>query len=261
MEIDINTLLKGKGTQIKGKEYLSTAAYVEPFLEKMSSFTDDFRVQVVPATQISVTPNGDVNTEDMIYNRVWIQAVLPKEYAFENHRESINLLYALDTRKPIVKIFRNALNMACLNMCVWNASFLDVKELNPECAINFRPLKTLMELTEESHSILTKLNNTEIAYNQQNIDESLGKWIRNAMITSYDNGFGKIKVGVPAIMDAYKLLYVNEKSPYYIKSGETTNLFNIYNAHTQVLSDDKKDIVNKFEKCGLIGRILGISNF
>ena len=257
MELTLEQALKGKATQIKGKEYLSTEAYITPFLERMSKFTDDFRIQAIPADQISISEDN----EDIVYNRMWIQAVLPQEYAFENHKESINLLYALDTRKPLVKIFRNALNMACLNMCVWNASFLDVKELNPESAINYKPLNTLMELTEESHSILTRLNNTEVPYNQNNIDESLGKWIRNALETSYDNGFGKVKVGIPSIMDAYKLLYIDNESPYYIKKGEITNLFNIYNAHTQVISNDKKDIVNKFEKCGLIGRILEVCNF
>ena len=257
MILTLDQALKGKATQIKGKEYLSTEAYITPFLERMSKFTDDFRIQAIPADQISISEDN----EDIVYNRMWIQAVLPQEYAFENHKESINLLYALDTRKPLVKIFRNALNMACLNMCVWNASFLDVKELNPESAINYKPLNTLMELTEESHSILTRLNNTEVPYNQNNIDESLGKWIRNALETSYDNGFGKVKVGIPSIMDAYKLLYIDNESPYYIKKGEITNLFNVYNAHTQVISNDKKDIVNKFEKCGLIGRILGITDF
>lgn len=261
MELTLNQALKGKATQIKGKEYLTTEAYITPFIERMSKFTDDFRIQAIPANQISLTKEGEINMEDMVYNRMWIQAVMPDEYAFENHKESINLLYALDTRKPIVKIFRNTLNMACLNMCVWNASFLDVKELSPESAINYKPLNTLMELTEESHTILTKLNDMEVPYIQNNIDESLGKWIRNALTTSYDNGFGKVKVGVPSIMDAYKLLYIDNTSPYYVKPGESTNMFNVYNAHTQVLSSDKKDIVNKFEKCGLIGRILEVCNF
>lgn len=261
MELTLQQALAGKATQIKNKEFLSTEAYINPFLERMSKFTDDFRIQGIPASQISLTSNGEINLEDTIYNRIWVQAVLPKEYAFENHRESINLLYALDTRKPVVKIFRNTLNMACLNMCVWDASFLDVKELVPESVINYKSLNTLMELTEKSHAILTRLNNTEVQYNQKDIDENLGKWLRNAMTTSYDNGFGKVKVGTSAIMDAYKLLYVDEKSPYYIKKGDSTNLFNIYNAHTQILSDDKKDIVNKFEKCGLIGRILEVCDF
>ena len=112
-----------------------------------------------------------------------------------------------------------------------------------------------------SKVILERLNNTEISYQIEDIDRSLGEWVRNALSVSYDNGFGKVKVGVTSIMDAYKLLYRDTESPYYIKEGESTSLFNIYNAHTQVLSNDKKDIVNKFEKCGLIGRILGITDF
>ena len=54
MEIDLTTLLKGKGTQIKGKEYLPTAAYVEPFLERMQKYTSDFRVQVKTPNQLAI---------------------------------------------------------------------------------------------------------------------------------------------------------------------------------------------------------------
>lgn len=261
MKITLNQALKGKATQIKGKEYLTTEAYITPFIERMSKFTDDFRIEAIPANQISLTKEGEINTEDIVYNRMWIQAVMPDEYAFENHKESISLLYALDTRKPIVKIFRNTLNMACLNMCVWSPDFIDVKGLESEQPIDYRPLNRLIELTENSKVILDRLNNTEISYQIEDIDRSLGEWVRNALSVSYDNGFGKVKVGVTSIMDAYKLLYRDTKSPYYIKEGESTSLFNIYNAHTQVLSNDQKDIVNKFEKCGLIGRILGITDF
>ena len=55
MEIDLKTLLQGKATIIKGKEYFSTEAYVTPFLERMSKFTNDFRVQAKLPDQISIT--------------------------------------------------------------------------------------------------------------------------------------------------------------------------------------------------------------
>ena len=42
MEIDLNTLLQGKATIIKKKEYLPTEAYVTPFLERMSKYTNNF---------------------------------------------------------------------------------------------------------------------------------------------------------------------------------------------------------------------------
>ena len=35
-------------------------------------------------------------------------------------------------------------------------------------------------------------------------------------------------------------------------------MFNIYNAWTQVITNDKRDIINKAEKTLLIGNILGI---
>ena len=36
MELNLNELLKGKATVIRGKEYLSAEAYAVPFLERMS---------------------------------------------------------------------------------------------------------------------------------------------------------------------------------------------------------------------------------
>lgn len=80
--ITIEELLKGNATLIKNKEYFSTKVYIEPFLEKMSKFTDDFRIEVRKADQLS-TQN---NKEDIIYNRVLVQAVLPEKYNVDNHK-------------------------------------------------------------------------------------------------------------------------------------------------------------------------------
>lgn len=258
MEIDINTLLKGKGTQIKGKEYLSTAAYVEPFLEKMSSFTDDFRVQVIPANQISLTPNGDINTEDMIYNRVWIQAVMPDDLGYDNHDRVIGMVYGLDTRKPVAKLYVGGLNRACCNLCVFDPSFLNVQELEPESAINYRPIKYLLEQTSNVKTILEKLANAEVPYNESIINENLGNWIRNTMNKQYSSQFGKVKVATSTAIDAFKLLYEDKTSQYYVNPGNSTDMFNVYNAFTQVLTDDTKDIINKCEKTLLIKDIINI---
>lgn len=260
MEIDLNTLLQGKATIIKNKEYLSTEAYITPFLERMSKFTDNFIVQAKLPNQISITKKEDLNLEDTVFNRVWIQAVLPDEYAFENHKESINLLYALDTRKPIVKIFRNTINNACLNLCVWNPSFMNVQELEPEQPINYKSLNYLMELTDNTKEMLTRLSETEVKYDAVAINEMLGSWIRNSIKLSYDNGYGKIKLSASSMIDAYKLLYEDKDSDYYVNPGDSTSMFNIYNAHTYITSHNEKDIVNPFEKTYLIGKILSILN-
>ena len=95
------------------------------------------------------------------------------------------------------------------------------------------------------------------------INENLGFWVDNAIERSYDNGFGKVKIATSTCIDAYKLLYKNEESPYYVKPGETTNMFNVYNAFTELISNDGTikdrqggDIVNKAEKTLLLKDIL-----
>ena len=72
------------------------------------------------------------------------------------------------------------------------------------------------------------------------------------------NSYNKVKLATSTAIDAYKLLYEKEDSPYYVPKNTTTDMFNIYNAWTQVITDDKKDLINKCEKTILIGQILGV---
>lgn len=260
MKLTIDELLRGKATIIKGKEYFNTEAYVTPFLERMSKFTSNFEVQAKLPDQMSLTKKEDLNLEDTIFNRVWIQAIMPDEYSFDNHQEVIGLVYGLDTRKPVAKIYRGALNMACLNLCVFNPSFLNVQELEPERPINFKCIQPLMEQTSDIKAWLEKLSNTDVPYDEKLINENLGLWIRRTLGSSYDTGYGKVKIATSVAIDAYKLLYEKEDSPYFVKPGETTSAFNVYNAFTELITNvDTRDIMNKAEKTLLLKDILGLS--
>ena len=86
MDITIDELLKGQAPKIKGKEYLSTEAYVTPFLERMSKFTNDFRVQVKLPNQLTLTSDNDVKLEDQTFNRVWVQGILQDDLNFTNNK-------------------------------------------------------------------------------------------------------------------------------------------------------------------------------
>jgi len=66
MEITLPKLLEGKPTIIKNKEYFATKEYVNPFLDVMSKFTNDFVVKVQTPDQITTT-DGE---EDLTFNRV-----------------------------------------------------------------------------------------------------------------------------------------------------------------------------------------------
>ena len=222
MEITIEELLKGKATKIKKNDYFPTAAYVEPFLERMSKFTNDFRVQVKLPDQVTKTIDGEINTDDITYNRVWVQAVMPDEYTFDNHSEVVGMVYGLESETPL----------------------------------DYRCIKHLMEQTNDLKVWLEKLHNTTFPYKEDEISLRTGQWLRNTITQQYDNGYGKVKLATSSVVDAYKMLYLKEDSPYYIKPGEDIDMFTVYNAFTQLITDDSKDIVNKVEKTLLLKDIL-----
>ena len=258
MELTLEQAIAGKSTQIKGKEYLSTAAYVEPFLERMSKYTNEFIFNGIQPEQITLTKDGDINLEDITWNRMWVQAVIPDDNIFDNHNRVVGMVYGLDVRKPIVKFYVGGLNRACCNLCVFSPSFLDVKELEPEKALDYRPIDRLLTQTDNVRNILEGLSNTEVEYNDVRINENLGDWVRKTLNFSFTNHLSKVKLATSSAIDAYKLLYEKEDSPYFVPKGTTTDLFNIYNAWTQVITNDSKDIINKCEKTLLVGSILGI---
>ena len=137
---ELEEVLEGKATSIKGKDYLPTRGYIEPFLERVQKLTSDIRVHVKLPDQITYNKNGDIDTADLTFNRVWLEAVLPNEYQYANHQQVIGMVYGLDTRKAVVKMYSGAVNSACTNLCVFNPDSLVVNEIEPETPINFKPI-------------------------------------------------------------------------------------------------------------------------
>ena len=86
----------------------------------------------------------------------------------------------------------------------------------------------------------------------------LGNWVDNTLRENQDYGFGKVKIAVSTPIDAYKQLFIDKDSQYFVPEGIDPTLFNVYNSFTQIITDDKKDIMNKFEKTMIINRILNV---
>ena len=255
MEVTLNQLLEGKATKIKNKDYAPTRSYVEPFLERMSKITNDFRVQVKLPDQVTCTSGEGERHDDITYNRVLIQAVLPNK--FDNHQEVIGMVYGLDVRKPLIKIYRGAINCACTNLCIFDPSFLNVQFIEQGKGISYKPIEYLMERESEMQLMLETLHNTEWNGSVQNIESNLGRWIRSALLSEYENGYGKIKLGTDIVIKAYSSMFVDQESPYYIGEGNNVDMFTVYNAFTELISNDNgKDIMNKCEKTILLRQIL-----
>ena len=252
MDITIEEVLRGKPCLIKNKEFLPTKHYVEPFLNKMSSITNDFIVKVKLPDQMTLTPTST----DITYNRVWIQAVLPEKYTIDNHDEVIGMIYGIDVKTPVVKLYRGHLNRACTNLTVFEPQWLNTQELIPGDPINFNPLKELLEKENTFRVMLDRLKNQHVSRDERK--QQLGNWV-DFCIREYINlGSGKVKLAVSTPIDAYKQLFVDTDSIYYIPEGIDPDMYQVYNSFTQVLTDDSKDLLNKMEKTLLVGKLLNI---
>lgn len=247
----MSELLNGQATTIKNKEYLTTKEYVEPFLEKMSKHTNDFRVHVKLPDQL--TKSGDV--ENITYNRVLIEAVLPKENTIDNHDEVIGLVYGLDVRKPISKVYRGYLNRACTNLCVFDPLWMVVNEMKPGEEINM-DIKKLLELPSTFDLGLKKLKADFIE--REKVTERLGGWVDATLRQNYYNGIQNVRMSPTVPVEAYKSLFIDESSDYFVPLEKEASMFDVYNAFTQIITDDSRDIMNKFEKTMMVNSMLGV---
>ena len=255
MDITVDELLRGSATSIKGKNYLSTEQYVTPFLNKMSSITSDFKVQIKLADQLTLEREGDSSVP--IYNKVLIQAVLSQEYQLENHSEVIGMVYGLDVRKPVAKFYKGGINSACTNLCVFNPSDLYVQGIQDSQVIDFSPLNLLADSQTDVADMVGSLKSLHFNNNEETIDKLAGSWLRNIISSSHYSDYGVFKLGCDSVASAYKLLFTEKESPYYCpKDKESIDMYTIYNAFTQLITDDQKDIVSKVEKTLLLRKVL-----
>lgn len=250
MEITVNELLEGKATIIKSKEYYSTKKYVQPFLDFMGTFTNDFRVKVQLPNQITF---GD--SQDLTYNRVLVEAVLPKENTIDGHDEVIGFVYGLDVRKPVAKFYRGYLNQACTNLTVFNAKWITTQELRPEESLKY-DIKGLMEMASDFPTKLKALKAATLS--KEDVFKKLGAWVDGALRNTQYNGIHNVKLSPNVPVEAYRNLFVDDKSEIYVPDTEEASMFDVYNAFTQILTDDKKDIMNKFEKTILVNQLLEV---
>ena len=255
MEVTLDQLLAGKATKIHNKDYFPTRGYVEPFLERMSKITNEFDIQVKLPDQVTFDIQDGQNKDDTTYNRVLIQGILPD--SFDNHKEVIGMVYGLDVRRPLIKFYKGAINCACTNLCIFNPEFLNVQFIEPEKGINYKLIEGFLQRETDIQEMLQTLKSTEWEGSVGNIETNLGRWIRSAISSEYDMGYGKIKLGTDTVIKAYSSMFVDKESPYFIGEGKSVSMFTVYNAFTELITNDGgKDIMNKCEKTMLLRQIL-----
>lgn len=242
MEITKEKLLEGTATIIKDKEFLPTKDYVSPFIEEMSKFTDDFIIRVEEPTQKLITDKNDNTT----FNKVWIQAIISKS---NDVKDVYNLVYGLDVRTPLYKIFRHQLYNG--NPVVFNSDWMTVNEID-DGQFKF-DIPTLMSSTDDVASKVKKLQSSFIE--EDEIYSILGELSTKALLYEYRHLGGKIKLSSSMPLKAHELVYMDENSPYYVRN-ELSSIWNYYNAYSSLIKDSsKKDLMSLFEKTWLVSSL------
>jgi len=262
VDINIEELLEGKPTIIGKKAYFKTSDYVQPFFDRLKPFTDDFRIHVQTPEQITLSQNGELVTTDTTYNRIYIEAVMPNSEYYDNHDKVIGMVMGIDVRRPVVKFYSGALNSACTNLCIFNPSHLAIQSLDPETPIDFKPLSEIITLEDDTKRILEELHNSVFENNPLQREVLLGKWIDNAILMDWNNGFQPVKISTDNVISAYKSLFIDDNSEYY-QVGNTFNMYDVYNAFTQQITNmvtKSRDVFSIPEKTLLVSKILGINS-
>ena len=241
MEITLDALSLGKPTIIKDKQFLSTIDYTGWFIKEMLKYTKRFIVKVQMPNQITLSKDR----EDVTYNKVWIQAIMP--HKVNDFLEVFGLAYALDVKTPIYKIYRAYLNPETLNTVVFDPSWAEYYPINSNELISC----SLDNLVQKPHFAVpvNKLKNTFISDDIEDLHELLGEFIDKTMLYEYKYLGGKIKLSINNIIDAYQKTFC-----------DLTKSINQWSFYTNICNEinDDKDITNMFEKTLLVGMLFNL---
>lgn len=251
MEVTLDKLLSGKPTKINNKDYLSTEDYVKPFIDFMDHFSPSYRIEAIPPSQVTMTNDN----EDLTYNRVLVQAILPNKIG--DYNEMYALTYSLDIRKPLYKIYRALYNNQTGATMVFNPDWIIVKEIQPLETFEL-PIKDLMEYTDTSFVRYDFCQSLKLSTKEKDRCLRYGRWLEKCYFLSWSTDLGgKIKWSAANIIKVYNSIYIDHHSNFYV-GDKDSSVLNTYNAFADIVANDHKDICNRFEKTMLINSFLEI---
>lgn len=223
--VKLEELYATKG-YVKGNiSYGTPEQLVGEMIADLNKISPDIEIRV---DREEANQNKD-ETKNISYGRVLIE-MKPQNLPNGLMIPKIGLLYALDTSKPIMKVYTGAKVTACTNLAIFQSdSIFEMDMLVRDYQVRMKDKvkmycenieKTYGKIIEKGH----QLNNRKIT--KKEFTDITGKI---AMMV-----FEKKNVGVQTFNYAMEAM-CNSSSKYYV--GEETTGWNIYNALTQHVTD------------------------
>lgn len=255
---NLKTVLTGSATTIKNKEYLSAKAYIEPFVERLKPYTSNIICHVKLADQLSYDEKG----VDTIYNKVLIMGIFPDDKDVSVNRNGkvisyhrvVCMSYALDVKTPICKFYTGVIDPD-LVFYAFGGNCIHIQKIEPDTAIDYTSVQTIIDngLKDNCQFILDQ--NVSRSISKDKMNENLGNWIDFAIKKEYINDSGRIKLSTNIPIEAYKSLIINRDSDYFV-DGDEIPMPEILKSFLIQISEDDKDLINRYEKTQLINQLL-----
>ncbi len=201
---------------------------------------------VVKASGAVINKNDD-ETDNVAYGRFNLEYKLPALYDTNNSFYTLGCVVALDTQKPVIKVYGGHRVSACLNMTIFNADQVFTQELTGNTDMCYKKVKEYfdrVEKTNEEYMRIVKTLSSRVL-DQQAIHERIGQIM--------EFGIKNPRLGTTVVIDGIKEM-LNPKSVYAIRENSTTD-WNVLNSITQFIST-KADIIDESTKALLIGEFM-----
>ena len=248
MNLDLTNLLDSKRYVTEGSniQYMHPRDLINPFLDTLNYDTASDKITV--QTQNAIVNENDDGSQNAAYPRFLI--ALNKGESFMGYDNTYGLIVAMDRGTPLMKVYSGQEVQACTNLCIWNAEHVFQQNLNADPNFSIQMVRKYFEEKEkqvdEYRKVHTQLVETYWSYEE--LQKNLGRMLLNHRASKLGSG---PLVGVSALLS-------DGKSKYSVPVGESTSMYNVYNAFTQTITNGSQ-VVEKPNKTLLVGELMGIN--
>lgn len=240
MNITLDQLQTGRAYQRGQTTYKPTGELVQPFVEKLEDYVDQWVISVEQPSDLAVDVRERGDTEEVevynLYSRVLLEGVLKDDYQInlngnDLYKKTIGLLYALDIQNPVMKTYSGYLRQACTNLSVFNARHIQYKNFS---AADFESIYETPDFYID-----------QIGVEKQEFEDSMnwlinkkyeGEALKQLLGELSVKCFAKNQLPNTAYSNAVKMLHSNRdagniRNIYYKQDGQYS-AYDIYNALT-----------------------------
>lgn len=212
-----------------GIQYRTPQEYVQPFTEVFGGNVN-FEIEVADKV---VNANED-QRENVAYGKVLVKANFPEvNLNLRNTTESIfpsvGMLYNVSSQKPTARIYAGFDVRVCMNMTVFNPSFIHTlslsESIDPIYAKAYEFRNGMDKLIEEATAFIHKLDNKSFTR------ETLNEFIGNLLRESVNNA----KLGTNNITGMTKALFTSNSRYFVGQQFDNSSYWNVFNALTEAV--------------------------